>query len=65
MALQPVKLWNTGNAEDLFSPRRVDRELMCQYEKRLPLPKATQILTLGFKESKLEKLAYQDDNNTV
>ena len=26
-----VKLWNTGNAEDLSSLRRVERELMYQY----------------------------------
>ena len=48
----PVKLWKTGSAEDFSLPNRVQTELMCQLEKFLPFPKATQILMLGFKESR-------------
>ena len=56
MVSHPVKLWKTGSAEDFSLPNRVQTELMCQLEKFLPFQKATQILMLGFKESRLKNL---------
>ena len=40
--------------------RRVDRELMCQYEDSKSHPN---IINIGIQRKQVEKLAYQNDNN--